>query len=110
MIKGEFNTTIFKGVHTNYCRFKATNGERRANYAHENKNVQESQDNLFLSDDMVNKSHQEVWYLNSYCSNHMTGNKKLLANMNEDFMTKIMFSDNKSLDVVAKGKIEVDTK
>jgi len=40
----------------------------------------------------------------------MSGNKELFSTMDESFKSKIKLGDGKSLEVVAKGAMEVHTK
>ncbi|XP_021803284.1 disease resistance protein RPM1-like, partial [Prunus avium] len=48
-----------------------------------------------------------VWYLNSGCSNHMSGNKSLFFDLNEDFREHVKLGDNSSISVMSKGNIQV---
>jgi len=65
------------------CKLKEGNNNRSANYG--NKNEEASHSNLFLSFDKAENSPQEVWYLDSGCSNHMLGNNELFSTMDENF-------------------------
>ena len=52
----------------------------------------------------------EVWYLDSGCSNHMSGNETLFSFIDKSFKSKIKMSDNGTLPIVGKGSIMVRTK
>ncbi|CAL8086918.1 unnamed protein product [Prunus armeniaca] len=49
----------------------------------------------------------DIWYLDSGCSNHMSGNKPLFSNLNEDFREHVKLGDNSSISVMGKGNIQV---
>ncbi|XP_027191822.1 uncharacterized protein [Cicer arietinum] len=47
----------------------------------------------------------EVWYLDSGCSNHMTGHKEWLVNFDESKKTKVRFADNRTVDAKGTGDL-----
>lgn len=52
----------------------------------------------------------DVWYLNSGCSNHMTGHKGWLTNFNSNKKTCVKLEDRKSLMEEGMGKIFIQRK
>ncbi|CAB4319667.1 unnamed protein product [Prunus armeniaca] len=48
-----------------------------------------------------------VWYLDSGCSNHMSGNESLFFDLNEDFREHVKLGDNSSISMMDKGNIQV---
>ena len=52
----------------------------------------------------------KVWYLNSGCSNHMSGNETLFSFIDKSFKFEIKMGNNGTLPVVGKGSIMVRTK
>eukprot|EP00253_Pinus_taeda_P028318 PITA_28318 len=87
------------------CRLKEG---KNANYAQESGEY--PPDHLFLSYAKGENTSKDVWYLDSGCSNHMTGNEKLFSAKDGSFKSKIQLGDDKSLEVAAKGAMEVQTK
>ena len=87
------------------CRLKEG---KNANYAQESGEY--PQDHLFLSYAKGENTSKDVWYLDSGCSNHMTGNEKLFSAKDGSFKSKIQLGDDKSLEVATKGAMEVQTK
>ena len=67
------------------------------------------EDNLFLTSNVPEASLQDVWFVDSACSNHMTGNKKAFVEM-ESFQSEVRTGDNNKLQVKGKGDILVETK
>lgn len=52
----------------------------------------------------------DTWVLDSGCSHHMIGKKKLLSSLDHSFSSSIKLGNEKLLDVVAKGDMMVPTK
>ena len=48
---------------------------------------------------------EEVWFLDSGCSNHMTGNKEWFSELDESFSQTVKLGNNTRMDVVEKGII-----
>ncbi|CAL8113865.1 unnamed protein product [Prunus armeniaca] len=56
-----------------------------------------------MQEDTTNK----LWYLDSGCNNHMSGDKKLFATLDETFIEKVKLGDNSSLCVKGRGNINI---
>ncbi|CAL2237050.1 unnamed protein product [Prunus armeniaca] len=56
-----------------------------------------------IQEDTTNK----LWYLDSGCNNHMSGDKKLFATLDETFIEKVKLGDNSSLCVKGRGNINI---
>ena len=52
----------------------------------------------------------KVWYLDSSCSNHMSGNESLFSFIDKNFKFEIRMGNNGTIHIVAKGSIMVCTK
>ncbi|KAJ1410442.1 gag-polypeptide of LTR copia-type [Sesbania bispinosa] len=50
---------------------------------------------------------EEAWFLDSGCSNHMTGNKEWFSEMEEGFCRTVKLGNGTTMAVVAKGSIRV---
>ncbi|KAM2097560.1 hypothetical protein ACFX1R_021090 [Malus domestica] len=57
----------------------------------------------------VNK-HEDTWYIDSGCSNHMTGREDLLVNIDKRVTAKVEMGTGQLVDVVGKGDLMVETK
>lgn len=53
---------------------------------------------------------KNVWYLDSGCSSHMTGNKKNFIDLDENFNSEVKLGDGKLHRTEGKGTIAVQTK
>ena len=67
-------------------------------------------DTLFLACSDEEIAHDEVLYIDSGFSNHMTENKKMFVNLDESITSKVRTGDDKRLSVKEKGDILVQTK
>ena len=49
----------------------------------------------------------ELWYLDLGCSNHMTGNKSIFSDFNENFRENVKLGNDSSISVMGKGSVKV---
>ncbi|KAI5342698.1 hypothetical protein L3X38_010574 [Prunus dulcis] len=56
------------------------------------------------------KSMEEVWYLDSGCSNHMTGREDVLIDIDRNVTAKVAMGTGQLVDVIGKGSLMVETK
>ncbi|XP_073301409.1 uncharacterized protein [Primulina huaijiensis] len=75
----------------------------QANYANEEK--QESK--LFMVHSHSNDLQNDVWFLDSGCPNHMTGNKSLFKELDESQKMQVRLGDNELIQVEGKVTIVV---
>lgn len=54
-----------------------------------------------------NSRRQEVWFLDSGCSNHMSGNKQWFLNLDETFRQVVKLGNNSKIAVMGKGSIRL---
>lgn len=50
---------------------------------------------------------EEVWFLDSGCNNHMTGNKEWFAELEESFRRTVKLGNDTTMVVIAKGNIRM---
>lgn len=50
---------------------------------------------------------EELWFLDSGCSNHMTGNKEWFSDLEEDFNRTVKLGNDTRMSVVGKGNVKV---
>ncbi|CAL9016699.1 unnamed protein product [Prunus brigantina] len=50
---------------------------------------------------------EELWFLDSGCSNHMCGKREFFSDFDGDFREKVKLGDNSSMDVMGKGKVRM---
>ena len=86
-----------------HCRYQKNN---EANFTENN----DSQEQLFYTCFSSHKDSQDVWYMDSGCSNHMTGNKQCFVKLEEKVNSQVKLGDGKLHNVEGKGIIFVQTK
>ncbi|KAI5411585.1 hypothetical protein KIW84_056594 [Lathyrus oleraceus] len=52
------------------------------------------------------ETQQNMWYLDTGCSNHMCGEKEAFSDLDESFRNSVKFSDNSKISVMGKGKLQ----
>lgn len=78
------------------------------NKRHDNTaNFTEAKEEMVLMSDvnMLEDTTNKLWYLDSGCSNHVSGDEKLFATLDETFIEKVKLGDNSSLCVKGRGNI-----
>lgn len=50
---------------------------------------------------------EEVWFLDSYCNNHMSGKKKWFLNLDEIFRQVVKLGNNSKMAVMGKESIRL---
>ncbi|XP_019433835.1 PREDICTED: uncharacterized protein LOC109340568, partial [Lupinus angustifolius] len=50
---------------------------------------------------------EEVWYIDSGCSNHMTGHRDWLVNFNPNKRSKVRFADNRLIQAEGTGDVVI---
>ncbi|KAI5416379.1 hypothetical protein KIW84_041446 [Lathyrus oleraceus] len=66
--------------------------------------------NLFFACQKAFQEDKNVWYLDSGCSNHMTGKKEAFINIDSSFGSKVKLVNGEHVEVKGKGSIGVTTK
>lgn len=59
----------------------------------------------YVNDKEANK--EELWFLNSGCSNHMCGKREFFSDFEGNFREKVKLGDNSSMDVMGKGNVRM---
>ena len=73
--------------------------------------MEENEENskLFMTHSQVNDISNDIWFLDSGCSNHMSGIKSIFRDIDETHKLNVRLGDNKQIQVEGKGTIEVKT-
>ncbi|KAI5343245.1 hypothetical protein L3X38_011121 [Prunus dulcis] len=66
---------------------------------------------MFYANNATEKrSMEEVWYLDSGCSNHMIGREDVLIDIDRNVIAKVAMGTGQLVDVIGKGSLMVETK
>ncbi|XP_031264133.1 uncharacterized protein LOC116122419 [Pistacia vera] len=58
----------------------------------------------------VTGTHQNLWYIDTGCSNHMCGDKSAFSDLDETFCNSVTFGDNSKVSVMGKGSVRIHSK
>lgn len=74
----------------------------------ENKSEDETTERLLMtSTEKQEKGRRRAWFLDSRCSNHMTGDRELFLTMDEKFKHSVKLGNNKRMEVTGKGNVRL---
>ena len=69
----------------------------------------EENSKLFMTHSQIHNISNDIWFLDSGCSNHMSGIKSIFRDIDETHKLNVRLGDNKQIQVEGKGTIEVKT-
>ncbi|KAI3690759.1 hypothetical protein L2E82_48966 [Cichorium intybus] len=90
-----------------FCR-KRIGDEKGATFIH--KEEGNGDDTMFMMFSNREVPFDDTWYIDSGCSNHMSGNKELFVNIDDSLKKEVRTGDDKRLSVYGTGDIMVITK
>ena len=98
------------GVQCYYCKkyghVKADywKWEKQANYV---EHEEEKDVKLFMAYEKNATAHNNIWYLDSGCSNHMSGAKSSFKELDEAFKSEVTLGDDNQVQVDGKGTVAI---
>eukprot|EP00253_Pinus_taeda_P011762 PITA_11762 len=63
--------------------------------------------NVLLTCNIVQDKQEDFWFLDSGCSNHMTGNIEMLANLDENVKFEVTTGTDSKISVKGKGRVSI---
>ncbi|CAN6707593.1 unnamed protein product [Malus baccata var. baccata] len=87
------------------CRGKKAN--QHANFVNQ---VNDTPTMFYVCNNAIVKKCEDTWYVDSGCSNHMTGKEKLLVDIDRTMTTKVEMGTGPLIEVIGKGNLAVKTK
>ena len=69
-----------------------------------------SQDNVLLACNMAETNSEDIWFLDSGCSNHMTGNIALFFALDQNVKSQVTLGTDSKIYVMGKGEVKIFTK
>eukprot|EP00253_Pinus_taeda_P034395 PITA_34395 len=80
------------------------NSRQNVNFANEkNKNSK----NVLLTCNIAQDKQEDVWFLDSGCSNHMTGNIAMFSNLDENVKSEVTTGTDSKIAVKGKGSVSI---
>ncbi|KAH7537743.1 hypothetical protein FEM48_Zijuj03G0125400 [Ziziphus jujuba var. spinosa] len=82
-------------------------GERseRSNFAEKEEEI-----SLLMVSHIQEETNENLWYLDTGCSNHICGVKSAFSDLDESFRNTVKFGDNSTVSVMGKGRVSIQTK
>ncbi|XP_022003519.1 uncharacterized protein LOC110900972 [Helianthus annuus] len=77
---------------------------------HEEETNEKYEDTMFMIFNVEEVTKNDCWYLDSGCSNHMTGDKSLFITLNESERKEVRTGDDKKLEVLGCGDVAIKVK
>ncbi|GMI66347.1 hypothetical protein HRI_000304000 [Hibiscus trionum] len=78
----------------------------KSNFAEKEK---EEEISLLMACHGKEEIHQNLWYLDTGCSNHMCGDMMMFSELDEAFRSTVSFGDNSKVSVMGKGNVKIHT-
>ncbi|CAL2271955.1 unnamed protein product [Prunus armeniaca] len=80
---------------------------QKVNYANQ---VEETGTLFYACNAVTNVKVNHSWYIDSGCSNHITGNERLLINIQRNLTSKVKMGTREIVQVARKGTLVIETK
>ena len=96
------------GHYSRECRTKALN--TRDSHARVAETEDEMKMVLTTCHAVAADQNENQWLLDTGCSNHLSGNKELFSDLDENFHATVKLGDDSKLEVLGKGKIAIRLK
>jgi len=90
------------------CRYKHQANMAESSYQHTGESSK-NQHSLFLASNTLSEE-ENIWYLDTGCSNHMCGKKELFSSLDETVKSNVKFGNNSNIPIVGKGQIAIRLK
>ena len=79
------------------------NNRQNANVAKGEKNPK----NVLLTCNVAQDRQDDVWFLDSGCSNHMTGNTTMFSNLDEEVKSEVTIGIDTNISFKGKGRVSI---
>lgn len=65
---------------------------------------------MFIACNVAQKSEKDIWFLDSGCNNHMTGNLEIFSSLDESVKSDVTLGNDNKVSVMGKGSVNIITK
>jgi hypothetical protein len=87
-----------------HFQYECSSWDKEANYTE----LGEEEEMLLMSYVEMNEAKgEDVWFLDSGCSNHMCGDKNFLCDLNENFRQMVKLGNNSRMTIIGKGNVRL---
>ena len=64
---------------------------------------------MFLACNVAQEKQSDMWYLDSGCNNHMSGNIEMFSNLDESVKSEVTLGTDSKVSVMGKGRVNMLT-
>lgn len=101
---GRGTMKCFKCHRLGHFQYECPTWERNAHYVE----LDDEEELLLMAHvEMMGSNREDVWFIDSGCSNHMTGNKRWFVTLNEEFSHTVKLGNNARMQVMGLGNIKL---
>ncbi|XP_020266886.1 uncharacterized protein LOC109842418 [Asparagus officinalis] len=88
-----------------HFQFECPSWDKEANYAE----MGEEEEEILLTayEEENGARREDIWFLDSGCSNHMSGDKSMFCDLDESFKHRVKLSNNSRMEVTARGNVRL---
>ncbi|CAL8156633.1 unnamed protein product [Prunus armeniaca] len=108
----EFNKALvecYKCHKLGHFQYECPSWEKAANYAEADAEADKEEEVLLMAHVELNDAKREgAWFLDSGCSNHMSGNKQWFVDFDEKFRHSVKLGNNSRMPVMGRGNIKLE--
>eukprot|EP00253_Pinus_taeda_P009530 PITA_09530 len=98
-----------RGSNLNQNQGQGSSQQREQHHAQgQRENI--SQTNVLLACNMAETNSEYIWFLDSSCSNHMTGNIALFSALDKNMKSEVTLGTDSKVSVMGKGEVKIFTK
>lgn len=98
------------GHYKSECRSNLPNAHGEASNFAEKEGEQVGEISLLMACHERVSTSKNLWYLDTGCSNHMSGDKSVFSILDESFRDNVKFGNNSTVSVMGKGQVTLLTK
>ena len=80
------------------------NNRQNANFV---KEEDKNQKDVMLACSIAQDKQDDVWFLDSGCSNHMTGNIAMFSNLDENVKSEVTTRIDSKISIKGKGRVSI---
>ncbi|XP_076920133.1 uncharacterized protein LOC143581187 [Bidens hawaiensis] len=91
-----------------FCPTRNLDETRENILMHESEVKEDDEDTMFMIFNMEENTNEISWYLDSGCSNHMTGNKDAFLSLSNSDRREVRTGDDKKLAVLGCGEVSIN--
>ena len=106
-VRQSYNRAViecFKCHQLGHYQYECPQWDKQANYAE----IDEAEEMLLMTYVEMHKGRRnDVWFLDSGCSNHMCGDQSLFCELDENFKQLVKLGDNTKINVIGKGTVRL---